>query len=442
MVLKLRSQSYTLVNRKWAKMTSQVVLVNSSGVAIASDTAVTSGNRVQNGVEKIFPLSAPHKIAIVITNCASFMSVPWDSILTRWSEGLTEPLETVPAYWFNLRSWLERNFGSTNSPTKTEDYLILKAIRQAEGYVFQNHVVPFLEKHINDQLNADEWQSIEQGNPNPELVERIGSLIHDEAWQKLIENIESDYIQVWSGYNADADDLHLHLTNVLDSYLNRTFDNTDSNFESAFLSRLPNSSKLASCVYQATLTWLSVVDQDLQSELCFAGYGKDDLLPTVFTSSTYAIYGGKLQQSNFSLRPKIHGAEYLFLGQNDALENLMRGYDKTLMEVVIEQDRKFKEIQDMVALNPNSTKLSRQVEVAADNSELFDKIEGRDLDGPLFRLIESSPLTNLANFAGSLVSIQAAFASITQNPPTVGGSIDVATVSLRSGFTWIRRDRE
>jgi hypothetical protein len=423
-------------------MTSQVVLANSSGVAIASDTAVTSGNRVQNGVEKIFPLSAPHKIAIVITNCASFMSVPWESILTRWSEGLTEPLDTVPAYWFNLSSWLERNFGSTNAPTKTEDYLILKAIRQAEAYIFQNHVVPFLKQQLNEQLTAMEWQSIEQGNPHPDLVESIGPLINDESWQQMIDNIESEYIEVWAGYNVDADDLHLHLTNVLDSYLNRTFDNSDSNFESLFLSRLPNSSNLANCVYQSALTWLSVNDQDLQSELCFAGYGKEELLPTLYRSSTFAIYGGKLQQSNFSLIPKIHGAEYLFLGQNDALENLMRGYDKTLIEVVIEQDRKFKEIKEMVALNPNSTKLSRQVEVAADNSELFDKIEGRDLDGPLFRLIESSPLTNLANFAGSLVSIQAAFASITQNPPTVGGSIDIATVNLRSGFTWIRRDRQ
>ena len=423
-------------------MTSQVVLANSSGIAIASDSAVTSGARVQNGVEKIFPLSEPHKIAIVITNCASFMSVPWDSILSRWSEGLTEPLESVPAYWFNLRSWLETNFRPANAPTNTEDYLILKAIRQAEAHIFSNHLVPFLRQELDEELADHEWITIESGGPSTELVDRISQLVSDDAWQRLLENIESEYIEVWAGYNVDADDIHLHLTNVLDSYLNRTFDNSDSNFESVFLSRLPNSSNFANCVYQSALTWLSVNDQDLQSELCFAGYGKEELLPTLFRSSTYAIYGGKLQQSNFSLIPKIHGAEYLFLGQNDALENLMRGYDKTLIEVVIEQDRKFKEIKDMVALNPNSTKLSRQVEVAADNSELFDKIQGRDLDGPLYRLIESSPLTNLANFAGSLVSIQAAFASITQNPPTVGGSIDIATVNLRSGFKWIRRDRQ
>jgi len=421
-------------------LTSQVVLANSSGIAIASDSAVTSGARVQNGVEKIFPLAQPHKLAIVITNCASFMSVPWDSILSRWAIGLTEPLESVPAYWFNLQSWLETNFSPSNSPTKTEDYLILKAVRQAEAYIYKNHLVPFLKQELDEQLSEQEWSSIESGNPSPDLLGRICPLVTDESWQKLIENIESEYIEVWAGYNVDADDLHLHLTNVVDSYLNRTFDNSDSNFESVFLSRLPNSSKLANCVYQSALTWLSVNDPDLQSELCFAGYGKEELLPTLFRSSTYAIYGGKLQQSNFSLLPKIHGAEYLFLGQNDALENLMRGYDQTLIEVVIEQDRKFKEIKDMVALNPNSTKLSLQVDVAAENSELFDKIQSRDLDEPLYRLIESSPLKNLANFAGSLVSIQAAFASITQNPPTVGGSIDIATVSLRSGFTWINRD--
>jgi len=368
------------------------------------------------------------------------MSVPWDSILSRWAIGLTEPLESVPAYWFNLQSWLETNFSPSNSPTKTEDYLILKAVRQAEAYIYKNHLVPFLKQELDEQLSEQEWSSIESGNPSPDLLGRICPLVTDESWQKLIENIESEYIEVWAGYNVDADDLHLHLTNVVDSYLNRTFDNSDSNFESVFLSRLPNSSKLANCVYQSALTWLSVNDPDLQSELCFAGYGKEELLPTLFRSSTYAIYGGKLQQSNFSLLPKIHGAEYLFLGQNDALENLMRGYDQTLIEVVIEQDRKFKEIKDMVALNPNSTKLSLQVDVAAENSELFDKIQSRDLDEPLYRLIESSPLKNLANFAGSLVSIQAAFASITQNPPTVGGSIDIATVSLRSGFTWINRD--
>jgi hypothetical protein len=49
-----------------------------------------------------------------------------------------------------------------------------------------------------------------------------------------------------------------------------------------------------------------------------------------------------------------------------------------------------------------------------------------------------SPIRDLADFASSLVSVQAAYASFTQDNPTVGGFVDVAIITHRRGFEWIR----
>jgi predicted hotdog family 3-hydroxylacyl-ACP dehydratase len=57
---------------------------------------------------------------------------------------------------------------------------------------------------------------------------------------------------------------------------------------------------------------------------------------------------------------------------------------------------------------------------------------------PFYKAIGMSPILDLAEFAAQLVGVQAAFAAMTQENPSVGGTVDVATISHRNGFEWIR----
>jgi hypothetical protein len=57
---------------------------------------------------------------------------------------------------------------------------------------------------------------------------------------------------------------------------------------------------------------------------------------------------------------------------------------------------------------------------------------------PFERALEMSPVRDLADFAGTLVSVQAARAAFTQDNPTVGGPVDVAVITRHEGFQWLR----
>jgi hypothetical protein len=57
---------------------------------------------------------------------------------------------------------------------------------------------------------------------------------------------------------------------------------------------------------------------------------------------------------------------------------------------------------------------------------------------PFEKALQMSPVRDLAEFASTLVGVQSARAVFSQDNPTVGGPIDVATITRHEGFNWIR----
>lgn len=78
-------------------------VLNKHAVAIAADSAVTIGNgkgvKIFNGANKIFSLSKYHPIAILIYNSASFMGIPWETIIKVYRKQLGDKsFRTVEEY--------------------------------------------------------------------------------------------------------------------------------------------------------------------------------------------------------------------------------------------------------------------------------------------------------------------------------------------------------
>jgi hypothetical protein len=57
--------------------------------------------------------------------------------------------------------------------------------------------------------------------------------------------------------------------------------------------------------------------------------------------------------------------------------------------------------------------------------------------GPAYATVAGMPLRSLAEVAGSLVAVQNLSQEIHGELPTVGGNIDVASITLHRGFDWI-----
>lgn len=84
-------------------MTSQVVLMNSVGVALASDSMVTFGtDQTFPSVSKIFTLGGDHKIAIMVSGSANYIpgNILWERVVAMWSEhiGADKTLSSIDEY--------------------------------------------------------------------------------------------------------------------------------------------------------------------------------------------------------------------------------------------------------------------------------------------------------------------------------------------------------
>jgi len=77
-------------------MTAEIGILNTTGVALAADSAVTIGSsKVFNSADKLFSLSKHHPVGIMIYGNASFMGVPWETIIKIYRRNWVK-LHTIP----------------------------------------------------------------------------------------------------------------------------------------------------------------------------------------------------------------------------------------------------------------------------------------------------------------------------------------------------------
>jgi len=417
-------------------MTSQVILSNSYGIAIASDSAVSVNDRVLTGVEKILPLPAPHKLAIVISNCASFMDVPWESIVHKWSGELPEPLESLPMYWSSLSNWLKENLPNLQSVKNVEANAILRVIRITEWHLYKESLIPFLHEKLGNQLDSQEWSALDYGKPSPDLVVKVSKLLPIDEFKEFSEYLANLSQNAWD--ELIEQDGH-HYGEVVTSFLESRISESGLTWEEDFASRWPHAESLLPYLLEQIPRNLSRLDYDFESVLCFAGYGAQDVFPSLIKVSVFQMYGGVVQDGNYTYCEPAPHSQFLLLGQKNALENLIYGLDSKVEQAFLATEHKINVMKDLVPAD--STNIRDYVQKQADNSVNRMKIQERNKEEHLYNLIASSPLKNLGLFAGSLVSVQAAFATITQANPSVAGTIDIATINIGAGFTWLRHEK-
>lgn len=65
-------------------MTAEVGILNTMGVALAADSAVSIGpgaDKIYSSAEKLFNLSESAPVGIMVNGNAAFLSIPWETII-------------------------------------------------------------------------------------------------------------------------------------------------------------------------------------------------------------------------------------------------------------------------------------------------------------------------------------------------------------------------
>lgn len=83
-------------------MTAEVAVMNGIGVALAADSAVSIGDapdKIYTSSDKLFQLSNSAPVGVMVYGSASFVGIPWETIVKEFRRSLgSERLTTVRAY--------------------------------------------------------------------------------------------------------------------------------------------------------------------------------------------------------------------------------------------------------------------------------------------------------------------------------------------------------
>jgi hypothetical protein len=430
------------IHLKGGKMTTQVVLMNGLGVALASDSAVTAGGKVLNTSEKIFELPPPHKAAILTSGRARFMGMPWEVLLSAWSESLHKPLTSMTEYIESRYAFLRATIPNNGNMSVSEiEYLEAtlfgpNSVHNAYFEAMKRHVLPYYESI----LPVEDREIFMTSAWDPEFKLRMNALLTDDIIEAVLASLdEADAARREYVACPDVSEAQARI------WVEKYWSTRPAGYEfEAFEDGWPDIPGLKTRIVNLHSVFIVHADYNGESNVNIVGYGSGDLFPAWEGTFLHGCVRGTLLKRFEERFEPSNGPRDLFFGQVDAISALTGRGDDLLVNAAVESSKKqltaifetLSEIEDERAL-----KTKQYIEESLNADDIRQKMltEGREQRrNPFRKAISMSPVLDLAEFAAQLVGVQSAYAAMTQDNPSVGGFVDVGFITHRRGFEWVR----
>ena len=397
-------------------MTSQLVLLNGHGAAIASDSAVTIGEkRTYETAEKIIPLPSPHLLAVLHAGSVNIHGMPYSVLVNEWAASLgSTRLRTTTLYMQNFVSWLNDNHSWATHKRTTNDFM----------------------RQLSDVYRRI-WDDIKN-------TERVENLIGDPAERCL---------KIWTNW-TEKYSRRFSLTDGKSDWAAHSFKKFKPEIDQGkeyWFNDTPMNEAIAEQIDAFTLQYLERGHHIDRSQLTFVGFGDKKLLSSYVRIEISGFVNESLLHRIIEeeTEPDVESDNVfriLPIGQSDAIDRFLLGYaDVTVdlahdaaMDVFLSPEVAEGEentVREPAPITDEEMRLSARVHEAIETA--FDKWSSTNFRAPLFGAIAALPLASLATAARSLIEIQSLSQTITGEMGTVGGPIDVAVISRDKGFQWI-----
>jgi hypothetical protein len=172
-------------------MTSEILIMNKEAVALAADSAVTYRTEKQSKIftsaNKIFALSKYYPVGIMVYGDASFMDVPWETIIKEYRNALGKKgFGSLEEYAENFIFFIEK-----------EDSLSSEPLQKKYVDEFVHSYFNFLKKQIeqNAQKLIQEKKDISENEFNKIISKTIKQ--HYKLWKNedILPSIPKNHIQ-------------------------------------------------------------------------------------------------------------------------------------------------------------------------------------------------------------------------------------------------------
>lgn len=422
-------------------MTVEIAIMNRDAVVLATDSAVTVTGyylpQIYNSANKVFMLSDNRPVGIMFYGNVALMGVGWETLVKLYR---TRRRSTPAAAFSNLKDYSEDFIKFVNKeapdlvgwPTQEE---WAKEILHGILSDLSEFISEYKDEEFPDDPNEDDLQNLEQKCVR-ECESRVEELLDSICRDRPLFNSDRGTVKI-------EEPIRSEFRKAIEDFQNSMFG--FSKFSKTTTDRL----------IKICEELLSRKDEDDQSGLVIAGFGEDEVFPSLVHYTVWGYSGRKLcveleDQCAISLsRP----ATIYPCAQTNMIDTFFGGIDPDIFnnfssEIPEIVDRL---IEDLVKESKFSVVGKVAVPEAARSKviEEYGKIFSDrlfsycgDAIGEIYRTIAVMPKEELAAMAEALVNVSSLKIRATGLPETVGGHADVAAISKGDGFVWIKRKNQ
>lgn len=411
-------------------MTAEIGILNKTAVALAADSAVTiqqqKGQKIYNSANKLFTLSKYQPVGIMLYGDASFMAVPWETIIKEYRKLLgRKELPTIRDYTNDFISFLTAN---TKLFPEAQQLAYLES--DVSGYFIA--------------IKQEAKKKIEEKICNKETINEAAVLqifsdtirIHFDKWKEfpLLKHIsEDDYKAFIVKHKDKVGSIALTVFEKLalsDADKEKLVEISAGLF---FKNRFPSRT----------------------SGIVIAGFGKDELFPSIIVLQFECIVENKLkykeEESLSTIIDFNNGAAIVPLAQSEMAHTFIEGVDPLLERFSVGYlERIFNNFPDamlkVLELKDDTQKNEIVKKLEAASKQIFDDYKAKvgayrqkNHIQPVINIVAVLPKDELASLAEALINLTSLKRRVTMDAETVGGPIDVAVISKGDGFIWIKR---
>ena len=411
-------------------MTSEVVVMNRLGVALAADSAVTvdmgKSSKVRDSALKVFMLSKYRPVGVMVYNNASLLGVPLETIIKLFRRDLgTRGFDTLAKYGKELVGFLNGN--ESLFPQSVQDHYFLATLETEYRRIGELVEREFAASGVYGGAAGA------RGDSPSETVRKVIARRLEE-WRS---HEDADYFQ-----NVDAADVVGRNSGGVHDVLNRV--SLD----------LPLDDDGRRDLYEiaAHLVAKDHFPPDVFSGLVITGFGETQHFPSVQHIELGGVYGGRLK-----VRPEtVHNvtddepSKVMAFAYRDMVDTFLHGISADLYDLLLEAAELIEEgpVSAVEAVTGGfAAEKKRELMAMArrESAELAADFARKALLGSMYRrqdiarAVEMLSINELAQVASTLVGLSSFEQQMSLDRETVGGPVDVAVISKGDGFIWIQR---
>ena len=419
-------------------MTTEVVVMNRGGVALAADSAVSyqvgDSLGVRNSAVKLFMLSKHRPVGVMIYGNSSLFGIPWETILKEFRKELARThYPTLGEYGEDLIDFLRKTAAQFSEAI--QDQYFLTAL---EGEYRR------IEQTAREELADTRIFNIDDLSQTTDIAFVEGKIREAvEMWSEQCEAcyFELDEVEKEGMPHSLASEITGRNSGEISELIDQVFFNweIEEKFKRLLREIAPN------------IILKDHFPVELFSGLVIVGFGEQEYFPSVQHIEIGGVFGDKLK-----VRPRTlyqiserTPSRVLCFGDTEMVYSFLDGISSSAVEhledaAVYMKNMPTATLSLVENLAPEKREeLINNIETASDSKthEFLQELSQTVLKhrAKVERAIESLTIKELAQVASTFVSLSSFQQQISLDQQTVGGPVDVALISKGDGFIWIDR---